>query len=364
MAAPKINLPTIGKHTPSTSRVTNPFACNMRKMPPAGPKDITPFLFSYLPLDRTYSSVWSGRNIFRFQIYKEKLVSGRICRAYDGKRLIIEVGCDTIIYLHINPLSPTHHKFLIESSKEFFSDITDRLTASIVVQKTRGIETIAKYETYFILGMFSTVSLGMWLLVTGSDITVTLATNKSKIDAYRKLAATLMLESNKIEKYAPVLHEKLMEFISSQATATATQTAKNLPEHIVKNKDAQAQVAGVLYGKYSMSASTFNVWTLLSTILIQAVVKSVTNTPDTLKETFDARYVSIIRELRNMDWGNPAELDNTLKKLRMIMKDSKIDISSHDLKAIMLEVKSHPRELEKSILNIYNAFQVFIAKKH
>lgn len=361
MATPPIHTRKVGGNTPAKD--FNPFACLDRKSPAAGPKDISLLLFTYLPLDKDFSTVWEGKNIFKMTIHRQRLESGRVYRAFDGHRLIIEVGCQTIIYLHINPIAPTHHKFLIESTEAFFSAVTAQVLAAEVARRTTGIETIAKYEIFFLLGMFSTLSLGAWLAITGSDITVTLATNKHKIDGFKELAKVFLSEMDNIKRYAPTFHRKLLEFISNEASNTARQTAKNLPGHVIRDEKAQAQVAGILYGKYALSAASFTVWTALATVLTQAVVKSATNVPATYMETLDQRYVSIVRDLRNVDWENPLELQVASQKMAKIFQESKVPVSSEEAKAIFIEVKSHPKELEKSIINIFNAVTTFTRRK-
>jgi hypothetical protein len=71
MAAPKVNLPKVGGKT--TTPDINPFACQPRKTPAAGPKDISLLLFTYVPLDKEFSTTWEGKNAFRMTVYKEKL---------------------------------------------------------------------------------------------------------------------------------------------------------------------------------------------------------------------------------------------------------------------------------------------------
>ena len=353
MATPPINTRKVGTNTPAKD--FNPFACADRKVPPAGSKDISLLLFSYLPLDKEHTTVWEGKNIFGMTTYKRKLQSGGIYQSYDGYRVIFEVGCQTIIYLLISPGIATHHHFLMESSEGFFYDITDRLLAAEVVRKTRGIETIAKYEMYFLLGMFSTLSLGAWLAVTGSDVLVTLATNKNKIAAFDELAEVYLSEMEKMSKYAPTLHKVLRQFIHNERDATVKQTGKNLPSHVIHDEKTQAQVSGILYGKFALSASSLNVWTALLTVLSQAFFKSVTNTPATYIETLDQRHMRIIRDLRNVNWDNTAEAHIAVQKITKIFQESKVPVTEAEVKKIKDEIKKHPVELEESIMHIYNA---------
>ena len=360
MAAPKVNVHQAG-NTPTNN--VNPFACEPRKSPAAGPKDISLLLFRYIPLDKEFSTTWVGKNVFHMTVYKEKLESGRIYKDYDnGRRLNIEVGCDTIIYLYIHPGSRLHHKFLIQATSEFFDDTQFRAMAADVVRKTMGVKTIAKYEMYFLLGLFSTVSIGLWLAITGSDVTVSVLSNKRKVDNFKELAKAFLKELNNIGKYAPTLHDKIVAFISNELMTTAKQTGKNLPGHVINDEKTQSQVAGILYGKYAMSAASFNVWAALGTVLTQAVIKTATNVPSTYIETVDKRYVSIIRDLRNVDYENPYELQLAGQKLAKIFQESKVPVSSQEAKQILIEVKSHPKELEKSIVNIYEAIHDFTTK--
>ncbi len=95
------------------SNPNNPSACQPHQSSTAGSKDVTTIGSSYLSWDAQYSAPWQGRNMYGMSIHNERLESGKVYEAYDGKRLIFEAGCFTTIYLHINSSSPTHHNFFI-----------------------------------------------------------------------------------------------------------------------------------------------------------------------------------------------------------------------------------------------------------
>ena len=60
-----------------------------------------------------------------------------------------------------------------------------------------------------------------------------------------------------------------------------------------------------------------------------------------------------------MDYENPYELQLAGQKLAKIFQESKVPVNSQEAKQILIEVKSHPKELEKSIVNIYEAIHKF-----
>lgn len=340
----------------------NPFTCQPRQSPAAGSRDITDILSSYLPWDGEYSTSWEGRNMYGMRIHNERLESGKVYEAYDGKRLIFEVGCFTTIYLQINPFAATHHKFFIQASDGFFFDITGRVIATQVFEKTAAVITVAKYEMYFMMGLFSTVSVPMWLAVTGTDITVTFATHKAKLVAFKELSHTITTEMEKIQHLAPTLHKKLTEFISNEKINNAKQAAKNLPQKIITDEKAQAQVAGILYGKYALSASSLTVWTALSTVLTQAIVKAATNSTGAYAEAIDQRYSGVIRDFRNVNWENPTEVRLVSQKLVALFIESKVPFTVNEAETIFREVKAHPKELEKSVTTLFDAFTKFKTK--
>ncbi|KPJ87078.1 MAG: hypothetical protein AMJ53_18745, partial [Gammaproteobacteria bacterium SG8_11] len=165
MAAPKINLPTTGSGeniTVSTS------VCENRDSYEHEPKDITFRINSYLPFEQTFASYKERKNIFGWTIYRRNLESGMIFPSFDGKRVVFEVGCNSVIYLliHPNPQHTSHHRFFIQSTNGFVYDITERVMASEVVRKTAPMVKLVKYEMYFFMGMFSAMSFPMWLAVT------------------------------------------------------------------------------------------------------------------------------------------------------------------------------------------------------
>lgn len=361
MAIPKINLPkTSGANTKPA--VGNPFACEPRKHPAAGPKDITLTLFNYLPLDREYTTKWVGKNIFGMRVHTKKLESGNVYEAYDGKRLILEVGCDTITYLNIKPNTPSHHKFYLQASSGFFFDITDRLVAAQVVKKTAMVEKIAKYEMYFLMGLFSTVSIPMWLAVTGTDVTYMFIVNKNKVLAFKELSSVITKELDNIHIFAPTLHVKLIKLINNEKLNNAKQAAKNLPKKVVSSEKVQAQTAGILYGKYAISAKGLTVWTALSTVLVQAFVKALTNSVDAYIDSIDSRYAGIIRDLRNVDWEKDDELRIASQKIVTLFNEAKVQLSVDEAIKIFTEVRNNRLKLEKSIVNIHTAFINFKKK--
>jgi hypothetical protein len=128
-------------------------------------------------------------------------------------------------------------------------DITGRNLGEKVHKVVSPMTTVVKYEMYMLLGLFSTVSIPMLIMVTGSDMTVHGVIAYSKAEAAKKLSKDITNESNNLHKTAPTLHRKFQEFIHSEARIKWEKLGKQLPKTIIKDEKTQAQLAGVLLGK-------------------------------------------------------------------------------------------------------------------
>ena len=334
--------------------------CQDRLTPNVGAKDITANIGNYIPLDQLNHETYSGFNMLGWELGTVTIKARNVYPSYDGKRLVMEVGCNTIIYLQISPNNKSiNNRFFLQTHKEFLFDITTRAVAAKVSRATQPIVTIAKYEMYFMMGMFSTISVPMWLAVAGSDLTVTLALLKHKERAFGKLAKTILAELENIQKYAPTLHKKVMQLISAENDKLVSGACKQLPKQVITDEKAQAQTAGILYGKYMISASGLSAWGALFTVLIQAGLKSATNLPGAYLSSLDQRYASKIRSLTNTNWYDVAERRRAVIQIVDLMKDAKIDISIAEMEKIVLEVQKNPNKLQNSLINIMDAYKEF-----
>lgn len=334
--------------------------CQDRYTPADGPKDITQNFYNYLPLDKFSADTYTTYNMVGMPLQSITLRSGMVYTAPDGKRLILEVGCNTIIYLLISPGNTLkNHHFFIESQKEFVFDVTTGVVAHAVSRAAEPMVTVGKYEMSFMLGIFSTVSIGVWLTITGVDLTFSAMKQHHKMQEFKKLTSVLLIELDNIKKYAPTLHKKLMQLLIAERDKLAMKTAERLPATIAHDKMAQAKTAGILYGKYFMSPKILTVWGALITVLIRIGLESATNSPKAAIYAIDNRYNPIIRDFANTDWTNIKEQKAAILKLVPILKEDKLSISVLELEQIVIEVRAHPRELEKSLIHIVNAIKTF-----
>jgi hypothetical protein len=288
------------------------------------------------------------------------LKSGNVFNSFDGKRVILEIGCNTVIYLLINQKNKkSHHRFFIQKSEEFLFDVFTRTLADQVSKAAGPAITIAKYEMYFMMGLFSTVSVPMWLIIAGSDITHTLSVVKHKEQAFSKLAKVILEEMNNISRYAPTLHMKLMQLVKAERDKTIANTWQELPKAVVTDEKTQAQTAGILYGKYAVSPKSLNVWGALLTVLLQATIKSASNLPDAYLSVIDKRYADKVRALTNTNWYDMRERKQAVMRIASMLKESGVQISPGEIEKIILEVQKHPDKLQKSVVNMMNAYKEF-----
>lgn len=134
------------------------------------PRKITHLLANYLPFDDINTQILNASNMLGMKLANFTLKSGQVYDGFDGKRLIYEVGCNTVIYTLINPKSHDNYNFYLQGIDSFTFDVTSRSVAAGVVKATAPIKTIVKYEMYFLLGLVSTVSLPALIIVVSSDI--------------------------------------------------------------------------------------------------------------------------------------------------------------------------------------------------
>lgn len=332
--------------------------CNDRYPPAMGPKNITLSLGNYIPLDQINTDTYIEANLVGDTLGKKTIRSRAIYPSFDGKRLVLEVGCTTVIYLQISPtIKDIHHNFFIQKHEDFLMDITTKLVANEVYKTSQPIITIAKYEIYFLMGLFSTVSVPLWLTITGTDLGLALASLKQKERAFSGLSKTILAELKVIEQYAPTLHSKLLEIFKSEQSRVMSTTWDRLPKEVLTDEKAQAQTAGILYGKYAMSANPLTVWNALFTVFLQASVKSVTNFPSTYMDVVDDRYKAPVKALVNTNWGDPNERSRAITTLLAMIKDSDVKISQMEMQKIVDEVRRNPDKLQQSFQNIMTAYQ-------
>lgn len=135
-------------------------------------KKITHLLAYYLPIDDINIQTLNASNMLGMKLANFVLKSGQVYDGFDGKRLIFEVGCNTVIYTLVKPGSLDNYSFYIQGMDSFAFDVTSRSVATKVSKATAPIITIVKYEMYFLLGLVSTVSLPVLIIVVGSDLGV------------------------------------------------------------------------------------------------------------------------------------------------------------------------------------------------
>jgi hypothetical protein len=199
----------------------------------------------------------------------------------------------------------------------------------------------------------------MWLIITGSDITHTLSVVKHKEQAFSKLAKVILEEMNNISRYAPTLHMKLMQLVKAERDKTIANTWQELPKAVVTDEKTQAQTAGILYGKYAVSPKSLNVWGALLTVLLQATIKSASNLPDAYLSVIDKRYADKVRALTNTNWYDMRERKQAVMRIASMLKESGVQISPGEIEKIILEVQKHPDKLQKSVVNMMNAYKEF-----
>jgi len=136
----------------------------------------------------------------------------------------------------INPKDHNNYNFYLQGIDGFAFDVTSRSVAAKVVKATAPIKTIVKYEMYFLLGLVSTVSLPVLIMIVSSDIVVSGILAKAKMDAAKKFSLVLLAEHKITTSYAPTLHVKIEEFLNSQVKVKLKNYAKQLPETIAKDE--------------------------------------------------------------------------------------------------------------------------------
>lgn len=337
------------------------FQCADRISPGDEPRDITSTKHLYLPLDTSNSSVQLRKSPFGAVIYKNTVQSGNAYQAFDGKRLVVEVGCDTIIYIHINPKQPAkHHKLFIQSEKAFNGDTTIRRDAAEIAKNTRHIETIAKYEMYFILGVFSTASLAAWLMVTGSDVTYLYASKRAVADASKKLSKALLAELEEMGGYAPTLQAKIWEMITAELVNNSSRAVKQLPRTIVTSEKVQAQTSGIIFGKWAMpTGNPFSAWTIVSVLLIQAASNSVLKYPDAYVQALVDQYKPLLDEMRQINPLQPMTLQKPAATLIRLMKETGVTLSQNEAITILKEVSQNKEKVYGSMANVLKAVMEF-----
>ena len=347
--------------TNSVNSSTGIFKCADRVSPGDEPRDITAIKALYIPFDISHNAVHLRKNPFGAVIYRNKIAAGNVYHAFDGKRLVLELGCNTVIYIHINSAHPSkHHRIFIQSESAFSGDTTIRRDAAIIAHNTQHIETIVKYEMYFILGVISTASLAAWMLVTGSDVTVMYARNRMVAGAATALVKKLTHELESVTSYAPVLHAKRLALILSEGENNAIGAVKKLPETIIEDEKVQAQVAGVIFGKWAMpNGNSFNLWTVIGVILTQAATNSVTKYGQAYISAIESRYMPLIEDMRSVNPAIPSTLQKPVLGLIKLMNEAGVDVTPQEATTILTEISNNKMNSYNNLYNITLAIDEF-----
>ncbi|MGI9292665.1 MAG: hypothetical protein ACR2PS_01670 [Pseudomonadales bacterium] len=333
--------------------------CESRATGINAPRDITSVLDTYLPLDGFNFQTHTAYNFVGQKLGEVKLETGRVFRLQDEKRVIYEVGCDSVIYLRISPGRPRHYRYFIQPTEAFLWATTGRDLAATVAHRAGPMVTIAKYEMYFLMGMVSTVSLPALIAVVGSDITISGIAASAKARAAKELVAELAKESQTISTHLPTLHKKFEEFVVSAASNNVKRTRSMLPKTISTNEKTQGMLAGTLVGKATVSPNAFTGWVAVFTVLSTAAVKSVTLFPDTYGVALSSKYEPIVERLVNIDWTNQTQVDSTAAEVVILFKETGVEITTAEAIAIVREIKSNPELVRTSLLNIARSFEKF-----
>lgn len=334
----------------------NIFVCPDRVSPGQQPRDITAIKERYLPFDATNSTTHTRSTIFGAPLYRTTVSPGDVFQAHQGKRLVLEVGCSTIIFIHIEVSNPQkHHRIFIQSDEAFNFDTTLRRDAAEIARNTRHIDTIVRFEIYFIMGVLSTLGLGMWLAVTGADVTVLVARKRGKVNATKKFSTSFLRELYELNKVAPVLTSKIISLVETELSDSSKRSVREVPSVMASDEKTVGQISGVVFGKLLVSDKPFSAAGLLTAVIGQIATKSLTNFPSAFIRAAEARYSSLIESISSARQGNPAAMVSAANDLLKIFNDSGMTVTAQEAKEILQEVKRNPQKIANCATHIATA---------
>lgn len=299
-------------------------------------------------------------SIFGAPIYRINIAPGAIFHAHDSKRLVIEVGCKTVIYIHIEPHNPQkHHRIFIQSDEAFNFDITLRRDAAEIARNTRNVERLITFEIYFILGALSTLGWGMWLAVTGADVTYLVANKRTQANASKELSQKIISELSEMRTYAPTLTRKILELVTSELITNGQETFIGMPESLINNEQALGQIAGVIFGQWAGNPSAFTVWALFTTVILRGTSIAATNYPSEFIRNAEEKYSSLIDKVQNADPSKPLTMAPAINALIKLANESGVRINEQEARLIIEEVSRNPLRTKRNLSNIGQALNEF-----
>ncbi|ABC29752.1 hypothetical protein HCH_02983 [Hahella chejuensis KCTC 2396] len=336
------------------------FACNDRVSPVERKLDITLRVGTYLPLDSKFES---GITIRSPLLPKKEIVlkSKRFYKDVKGERLIIEVGCTTVIFLQISPEDKSvHNRIFIQRHDEFIYDTDLALLHQKLYETTKPIKTLVKYEMYVMMGYISTLGIAGLLASAGSSTAYSLAQNQHLVYAYITLTKSLGLELDRMASFAPTFRIVLLNFMVSERRDGLKDTLQRIPRAIINDEAVQGNVVGILMGEYDKAPQKFSGWSVISVVLIQGIVNSFLKFPKALSVEINERYIKIINDLRNLDISNKEQKKQATAKVVELFQNSGISISDRETQLILDEIVVNPNEFLNSLNNIELAFKEFL----
>lgn len=213
---------------------------------------------------------------------------------------------------------------------------------------------------YFILGVFSTASWAAWLTVTGADVTYLYASKRAVADSSRKLSKALLLELEILGTYAPTLQKKIWEMITAELTNNSSRAAKNLPKTIATDEKIQAQITGIIFGKWAMpKGNPFSAWTIVSVLLVQAASSSVLKYPDAYIQSLIDQYKPFLEEVRQVNPSQPTTMQKPAATLIELMKETGVTLTHNEALRIFKEISQNKEKAYASMTNVLKAMSEF-----
>jgi len=297
-----------------------------------------------------------------------ELRSGSTYQSHNGKRLVLEVGCSTILFVKI--AGKNFDGYHIQSHEGFLYDIQWRALAKATTTRINRDAKIWyerwKLGIWYAINVYSGTS---WVAFFRTlSFTGPIAIDKfiTSYSAVAELNNTVIREMNDIKNHSPVLHKKLDELISSELSQFPNRSFKAIPDAVKESDVAMVAYAGAITAKFwnlikKRQFTKTSISLFLTQLAVATALPFVTYSPLGISKAIDQRYQPMIDSLSAKNLKTAKGGQTAKQTILEFFKTAGITISKQEEEAIMKEIAANPTKLSQNLLNFDKALKNFKA---
>lgn len=209
---------------------------------------------------------------------------GQTWTCSDGGRYILAASPHMIFFLLKGPRS----RIYMQTPLGFRGDVTAS-PYILAGRSAQGGAYLAVFEVSVIIGMFSCLGWGAFLIVLGTDVADFVIRNRELISKSSRVLSAVLEARKVLKQHAPLLYEKVFEAFLRLLAVAGKETLSRMPEETVRNPKVLGRLVGGLVGKLGTLALEQNLKTFVRIVKIVVTLLLSTTGPATAGSAGTAR---------------------------------------------------------------------------